>query len=416
LYLLGKILHPSTPLGFAKLPKLKMVLQKVLGIVEEEKVTKAEAVNKVTAEITDIWEHHFCPRVIKGKDFPEQEIKADIAEEKKMIISDSKISEKIRLSLDKYDKLEYESRRVVRTSVFEEQEAKFVESLRKPLNILKAGCWRKVKSNGVKERVWRLSGEEVLQHSGILSWQEDLQHLRNQLTEDQPGTCKGGDIKQMKKDDRNLKRELGVLRAKEKEVTWEEKMNSKVNVDDEEDEETKSESDEEDCYKESKPKKKKKVDVMSFVSGTADRLNLSVRKKTMMAASTCNALGYPIESTNISTTSAWRHGHKNRKSVSEEVKKSFDPRKLWFLHWDGKTCKLRMDEKSNFVAIYVVSVDGSKVQKLLDVPKVVSGKAEDEFQHLIGVLKAWGIKKENIVGLVFDTTASNTGEWSGVCR
>ena len=136
----------------------------------------------------------------------------------------------------------------------------------------------------------------------------------------------------------------------------------------------------------------------------------------MMAASTANALGYPIESTNISTTSAWRHGHKNRKSVAEEVKKSFDPRKLWFLHWDGKTCKLRMDEKSNFVAIYVVSVDGSKVQKLLDVPKVVSGKAKDEFQHLIGVLKAWGIKKENIVGLVFDTTASNTGEWSGVCR
>ena len=59
-------------------------------------------------------------------------------------------------------------------------------------------------------------------------------------------------------------------------------MSSKVNVDDEEDEkigsETKSESDEVDCYKESKPKKKKKVDVMSFVSVTADRLNLSVGK------------------------------------------------------------------------------------------------------------------------------------------
>ena len=71
-----------------------------------------------------------------------------------MIKSDSKISEKIRLSLDKFEKLEYESRSIVRTSVFEEQEAKFVESLRKPLNILKAGCWRKVKCNGVKERVW----------------------------------------------------------------------------------------------------------------------------------------------------------------------------------------------------------------------------------------------------------------------
>ena len=63
-----------------------------------------------------------------------------------------------------------------------------------------------------------------------------------------------------------------------------------------------------------------------------------------------------------------------------------------------------------------MSGDGIKVQKLLDVPKVVSGKAEDEFQHLVRVLEAWGIKKENIVGLVFDTTAPNTGEWSGVCR
>ena len=162
--------------------------------------------------------------MIRDKDFLEQEIKPDIVEEKKMIISDSKISEKIRLSLNKFEKLKYESRRVVRTSVFEEQEAKFEESLRKPLNILKVGCWRKVKINGVKERVWRLSGEEVLQHSGILSWQEDLQHLRNQLTEEQPGTCDGGNIKQIKRDNRALKREIGAERAKQKEVTWEKNM------------------------------------------------------------------------------------------------------------------------------------------------------------------------------------------------
>ena len=75
-----------------------------------------------------------------------------------------------------------------------------------------------------------------------------------------------------------------------------------------------------------------------------------------------------------------------------------------------------MDEKSNFVAIYAVSIDGTKIQKLLDIPRVSSGKDEDEFQVLVAVLKSWGIKKEHILGLVFDTTASNTGEWSGVCR
>ena len=106
----------------------------------------------------------------------------------------------------------------------------------------------------------------------------------------------------------------------------------------------------------------------------------------------------------------------NRRTVTESVKKTFNPNRLWFLHWDGKTCKLRMDEKSNFVAIYAVSIDGTKIQKLLDIPKVTSGRAEDEFQVLVGVLDSWGIRKEQILGLVFDTTASNTGEWSGVCR
>ena len=30
-------------------------------------------------------------------------------------------------------------------------------------------------------------------------------------------------------------------------------------------------------------------------------------------------------------------------------------------------------------------------------------------------VEIWGIRKENIIGIVFDTTPSNTGEWSGVC-
>ena len=58
---------------------MKVVLLKELGIVEE-KVTKAEAVHKETNEITDIWQHHFGSRLIRGKDFPEQELKADIVE------------------------------------------------------------------------------------------------------------------------------------------------------------------------------------------------------------------------------------------------------------------------------------------------------------------------------------------------
>ena len=111
----------------------------------------------------------------------------------------------------------------------------------------------------------------------------------------------------------------------------------------------------------------KKLNVMGHISGTADRLNLSVRKRVMMAASTSNALGIPLSTTNISVTSAWRHGHKVRKTLAKEVKKMFDPDRQFVLHWDGKTMNMRRGEKSNFVAIYLTTVDGTKKHHLLDI-------------------------------------------------
>ena len=416
-YLLGKLLHPSSPLGMTKLPKLGPILQKVLGIIEEEKVSRDIAVKRVTKEVKEIWKHHFgvmVVMVIEGTVILGQNSVREDAEEQKMIIRDTHIEVKIRSALVKYKALEYESRRVVRTSLFEDQEIKMKTSLQLPFNIVKAGRWHTKKVQGRREKVWLLSGEEVLEFSGILSWKEDLLHLRNQLTEEQPGTCTSADMHQQKRDIRVMSKEISAKVAREKEETYNKNISAKVQEEDDFVAESSSMEDDED-YK-GPVKKKKKMKVMSLVSGTADRLNLSVRKKTMMAASTCNALGIPLQDTNISVASAWRHGHKNRKTVGEGVRKTFDPNKLWFLHWDGKTCKLRMDEKSNFVAIYAVSIDGTKIQKLLDIPRVSSGKAEDEFQVLVAVLKSWGIKKEHILGLVFDTTASNTGEWSGVCR
>ena len=42
-------------------------------------MTKAEAVKKATAKIKDIWQHNFCPQVFRGKDYPKQEINAEMA-------------------------------------------------------------------------------------------------------------------------------------------------------------------------------------------------------------------------------------------------------------------------------------------------------------------------------------------------
>jgi hypothetical protein len=65
--------------------------------------------------------------------------------------------------------------------------------------------------------------------------------------------------------------------------------------------------------------------------------------------------------------------------------------------------------------IYLSGVDAEKTRKLLGIPETESVKSVDVFE----VVKEHFIKlnvKEQLVGMVFDTTASSTGEYSGACR
>ena len=70
-------------------------------------------------------------------------------------------------------------------SWFNLQEASLVDDLDMPFNILKGDA------------------ENILQkNSGIIDWQEDLAHLRNQMTREQPGVCLSFDKRQEKRDTR----------------------------------------------------------------------------------------------------------------------------------------------------------------------------------------------------------------------
>ena len=48
----------------------------------------------------------------------------------------------------------------------------------------------------------KTNGEEILKKAGIKDWEEDLQHLRNQLLPSQVGACDGFDFRQKKRDER----------------------------------------------------------------------------------------------------------------------------------------------------------------------------------------------------------------------
>ena len=62
----------------------------------------------------------------------------------------------------------------------------------------------------------------------------------------------------------------------------------------------------------------------------------------------------------------------------------------------------------------VLGVDGEP-SHLLGIPEAKGHTSESEFEVIKATLEERGIRPEQCVGLVFDTTLTNTGEWSGIC-
>ena len=97
------------------------------------------------------------------------------------------------------------------------------------------------------------------------------------------------------------------------------------------------------------------------------------------------------------------------------IEKEFEAPDHITVHWDGKILKVKGNIKSNRVCVHIAGADATRVQKLLGVPEVESGTGAAEAQVVKDMLTKWKIR-EGVVGLVFDTTASNSGIHSGACR
>ena len=160
---------------------------------------------------------------------------------------------------------------------------------------------------------------------------------------------------------------------------------------------------------------REKIDVMGKISLTCDAMNISVRDRTVISATVANALGVDLDKTNINQTTAWRKGKEVRLEKAKDIIASYTCPDKVVVHWDGKTFKLRGRIESKRVCIFISGVDEEKTRKLLGIPETESGRGVDEFEMVKEYLVKWKVK-EQIVGMVFDTTASNSGEHSGACR
>ena len=71
--------------------------------------------------------------------------------------------------------------------------------------------------------ILKSKGEDIVRQAGIRDWEEEIQHLRNQLSPEQIGSCEGIDMRQKKRDDRKLyeeKRLLDKKRKKRNKIIW----------------------------------------------------------------------------------------------------------------------------------------------------------------------------------------------------
>ena len=177
--------------------------------------------------------------------------------------------------------------------MFAKKKELFRSDLGKPFNILKN------------------NGETILCQSGIKDWKEELQYLKQQLSPSQKGCRDALDKAQGKKDERKLRekqREEDFREQKRKDSVKRQLM-----VDSDEEEADFSDlADSDDIFKVPEPKKTAKMDIIGRISNTADAGGVSLRDRTAIAASVCNAIGLNVKETNINVTSAWKSAKKMR--------------------------------------------------------------------------------------------------------
>ena len=248
----------------------------------------------------------------------------------------------------------------------------------------------------------------------LINIEEDRQFLKLQK-ESRKGSIGPVDKKLVAKETRTAirkKKALNRLAAhkKKEEITEKSSSDSEHPTDLPEDQS----SDEEFSYTPKAPRKQKSI-ISPNVAATLDRTNTSVRKSSMIIASVINCAG-STPSGVMSKSTIHRQRKSARQQIAQSIKEQFQPVK-GVVHWDGKLLPDIGGSDGGQVdrlAVLITScIDGSN--KLLGVSKMLSGKGKAMADAVTQELESWSCDSV-VIGMCFDTTASNTGRLSGACQ
>ena len=148
------------------------------------------------------------------------------------------------------------------------------------------------------------------------------------------------------------------------------------------------------------------------IAAALDRTRTSDRSAVHILHAAAEAYSPIPSNLAINRQSIRRYRRRVREDVAKEIRETFAPGVPLVVHWDGK---IIVDSTETTAAERLpILVSGDGVNKLLGVPRLPSGKGDDVATAVISCLEDWGVA-ERVVGMSFDTTASNTGVRGGAC-
>ncbi|KAK3931222.1 Homoserine kinase [Frankliniella fusca] len=166
---------------------------------------------------------------------------------------------------------------------------------------------------------------------------------------------------------------------------------------------------------------KVKINVLKndLVTSTFARTSTSPSAGTMIvkAVVTAAVAELGIDEQEISIVASRSHlkrkSEENHRELATRIKQQFEPENCLLVHFDGKLFPSIKDSEKKADRLPIV-VSGKGIEKLLGIPELPNGSGLCIADAVVSHLNDWELA-ENVIGLVFDTTSTNSGRWGGAC-
>ncbi|KAG0718320.1 hypothetical protein GWK47_052613 [Chionoecetes opilio] len=149
------------------------------------------------------------------------------------------------------------------------------------------------------------------------------------------------------------------------------------------------------------------------VTTKVDRFKVSDPAAMAVVGAVAKATGQNIDNITLSTSFIRRHRRKNRKEVATAEKIELPERCLVLLHCDAMQLPDIAGRRKRVEGL-AIHVTGGDKEYLLEVAKIPQGTGHHMAEAVLKTVSDAGLEAR-IQGIVFDTTASNTGPNGGAC-